>query len=167
MVSRRLIWVLMLSLFLGGRASAGNEALAQAQTVAAGERVANYLQSLMISFSAFLEAKKPGNLLNSAEIYRVGVTYNPEEKMIDISVVGNQEDPVIARRKLELTQKLLMSFSKKIEKNFGVILGENDFNMDYLDAKSNRIILKYRDGNFQATPKPTASVDTPDSQISP
>lgn len=145
--------MMILGLFLAGRIYAGNDALAQTQSVPTGERVANYLQSMMISVCAILEAKKPGDMINSAEIYRVGVTYDPEEKVIELSVVGIHTDPKNAQEKLELTKKLVMSFNKKIQRNFGVTLGESDIVMDYLDARSSHIILKYRDGQFVAQPK--------------
>jgi hypothetical protein len=144
---------LVLGLFLVGRAYAGNDALAQPQTVIAGERVANYLQAMMISVSAILEAKKQGDLISNSEIYRVAVTYDPQEKVIELSVVGIQSDPKVAQEKLELTKKLALSFNPKIQRNFGVTLGENDFTMDYLDAKTSHIVLKYRDGQYLAQPK--------------
>src|ERR1035441_8641173 len=78
--------VLGMTLLTVGFADGGNDALAQPQTVTAGERVAQYLQSLMISAGAILEARKPGDLLNSPEVYRVGVVYEPVEKVIDLSV---------------------------------------------------------------------------------
>ena len=155
-IFRKIIYVLALSLLFSGKVQAGSDALSQPQTVTAGERVANYLQSLMGTASAILVAQKPGDLLNGFDVYRVGVTYNPDEKVIDISVVGSHDDLQIAQQKLELTQKLVMSFNKKIQKNFGVTLGEDDFIMDYLDAKTSRIILKYRNGNFEFPAKAAA-----------
>jgi hypothetical protein len=153
MISRKQLVALALGLLLGGRAYAGNEALAQSQSVPVGERVASYLQSMMISVSGILEAKKQGDIINSPEIYRVGVTYDPRGKVIELSVVGIQTDPQNAQEKLEMTKKLVLSFNKKIQRNFGVTLGESDFVMDYLDAKSSHIILKYRDGQYVAQPK--------------
>ena len=145
--------VLGMTLLTVGFADGGNDALAQPQTVTAGERVAQYLQSLMISAGAILEARKPGDLLNSPEVYRVGVVYEPVEKVIDLSVVGSQGDPQSARRMLELTRGLVLSFNKKLEKNFGVTLRDDDIIMDYLDAKTSRIILKFRDGHFLDPPQ--------------
>ncbi len=152
MISRKLVGTLFLGLVLSGRVCAGNEALGEPQTITAGERVANYLQSMMISVSAVLESKKPGDIMGNPEVYRVGVTYDPQEKVIELSVVGIQADPKIAQDKLELTRKLVLSFNPKIQRNFGVTLGENDFVMDYLNAKTNHITLKYRDGKFLAQP---------------
>lgn len=143
-------------------ARAGNDLLSQPQTVTTGERVANYLQSLMISAGAILEAKNPGDLLNAPEFYRVGVTYNPEEKVLEIAVVSNQDDPKTAKQKLEMTQKVILSFNKRLQGIYGVTLAENDLWMDYLDAKSGKILLKYRDGKYSEPPSseatPTASV---------
>jgi hypothetical protein len=148
MSSGKTVLVLVCGLFLMGQACSANEALAQAQTVPVGERIANYLQSMMISVSAILEAKKQGDIISNPEIYRVGVTYDPTDKVIELSVVGLQTDPKMVQEKLELTRNLVMSFNKKIERNYGVTLGERDFVMDYLYAKTNQIILKYRDGQF-------------------
>jgi hypothetical protein len=153
MSSLKMILALLSGLFLVGRAYGGNDALAQPQTVTAGERVANYLQSMMNSVSAVLEVQNSGDILNGREIYRVGVTYDPMDKVIELSVVGLQTDPKMAQEKLELTRNLVMSFNKKIQRNFGVTLGENDFVMDYLYAKTNQIVLKYRDGQFLAQTK--------------
>jgi hypothetical protein len=153
MTSGKLVGALVLGLFLGGRVYAGNDALAQSQSVPTGERVASYLQSMMFSVSAILEAKKPGDLISNPEIYRVAVTYDPQEKVIELSVVGLHTDPQNAQEKLEMTKKLVLSFNKKIQRNFGVTLGESDFVMDYLDAKSSHIILKYKDGQYVAQPK--------------
>jgi hypothetical protein len=153
MIYRKRVWALVLGLLLAGKVYAGNDALSQPQTVTAGERVANYLQSVMNSVSAVLEAQNQGDILNGREIYRVGVTYDPLDKVIELSVVGAQTDPKAAQGKLELTRKLVMSFNKKIQRNFGVTLGEDDFAMDYLYAKTNQIVLKYRDGKFLAQPK--------------
>ena len=132
-----------------GSAQAGNDALAQPQTVLAGERVAQYLQAMMISVSAILETKKPGDLISGPEVYRVAVTYDPQDKLIELSVVGAQNDPKIARDKLEMTLKLALSFNKKIQRNFGVTLSENDLSMDFLDAKTSQIIVRYRGGQFE------------------
>ena len=93
MLYRKSFGTLVLGLFLAGRVCAGNDALAQLQSVPTGERVANYLQSMMISVCAILEAKKPGDMLNRAEMYRVAVTYDPQEKVIELSVVGDPYRP--------------------------------------------------------------------------
>lgn len=157
---------LMISL-VAGSAQAGNDLLSQPQTVTTGERVASYLQSLMISVGAILEVKNSGDLLNGPEFYRVGVTYNPDEKVLEIAVVCNQGDPKIARQKLELTQKVILSFNPRLQKIYGVTLSEKDLWMDYLDAKSGRILLKYRDGKYvepsftEATPTASVGLSSP------
>ena len=152
---KKTLGVAALLISLGaGPAWAGNDLLSKPQPVTAGERVANYLQSLMISAGAILEAKNPGDLLNAPEFYRVGVTYNPEEKVLEIAVVGNQGDPKTVRQKLELTQKIILSFNKRLQRIYGVTLAENDFWMDYLDAKSGQILLKYRDGQYSEASAP-------------
>lgn len=151
---------------LGHRALAGNNALSQPQTITTGERVAAYLQSLMIPISAILEAKRPGDLLNPRGIYRVGVTFDPQEKVLDVSVVGNRDDLDSARKELEMTRDLLLSFNKKITRNFGIALGENDLAMDYLDVKMGKIILRYHDGKFE-TPSEASALKTPEPQSTP
>jgi hypothetical protein len=136
--------------FLGGasRVFAGNDQLSQSQTITTGERVAYYLQSQMIIASGIQETKDSGDLLNPGDVLRVAVTYEPARKVIELSAVGNRKDVEKAQERLEALQKVILKLNKKIQGNFGVTLALEDLSMDYLDAKTGKIILKFRDGKF-------------------
>jgi hypothetical protein len=149
MTLKQMGWVLVLLFVVGTRVYAGDDALSQPQTVTAGERVAAYLQSLMISTGAIIESKNQGDLINRPEVYRIAVTYDLQDKVLDVSVVGTEGDIEAAKKKLKIAQEMIMNFNKKIQRNFGITLTKDDLVMDYLDAKAGKIILKYRNGNFE------------------
>lgn len=151
-------------LALASRGFSGNDQLGEAQTITTGERVAYYLQSQMILASGIQETKDSGDLLNPGDVLRVAVTYEPTRKVIEISVVGNRKDVEKAQERLEALQKVILKLNKKIQVNFGVTLALGDISMDYLDAKTGKIVLRCRDGKFldpsgnvveaEATPSP-------------
>lgn len=147
------LWAAGLAFFLGvSWAWSGNNDLTKTEAVPAGERVANYLQACLTTFGTILESEKSGDLLGGAQTYRVVVVYDPGQKVLDITLIGNKQDPKAAQTMLEAVRDVILKLDPRIRKNFGVTLGEGDLSMDYIYAKSGRILLKYRDGGFMPGP---------------
>jgi hypothetical protein len=169
-ISKNWVWALGFILFLAGRAEAGNGALAQLQAVPAGERVANYLQSLMSLTSQILAARNQGgiDLFNERDAYRVSITYNPDLMVVEASIVGTHDDPKATRDSIELTKGLILGFNKRLQKNFGVTLTEEDLSVDYLNAKTGKILLRYHGGKYlSSSPTPGATPSSLPGQDKP
>lgn len=145
-----------------GSVHAGNDALAVVQPVPAGERAANYLQILLTSASQIIATQNSGGLFSDHEPYRVAVTYNPESKVIEASVVGTKDQLDDAKAVLDIVEKLILSFNKRLQRNFGVTLSETDLYMDYLNARTSKSIVKYKDGKYLM-----AGTSTPGTQETP
>ena len=135
-----------------GLAWAANEGLAVPQQVPAGERVANYLQAYWAKIGALVEAKTGGDILAGNQTYKVLVVYDPDGKVLDISLIGMSRDRKIAQQMLEVAKQIILKLNPKIEKRFGVTLQDGDLSMEYLYAKSGEVVLRYQDGNFVEGP---------------
>ncbi len=153
---------LLLSLGMGG-AWASNGDLAKPQMVPAGERVANYLQSYLTTIGTIVEAKKSGGILEGSQTYRAIVVYNPDQQRLEISLVGSVEGPDTIQDMLEALKKIILGLNPKLQKYFGVTLDDADFSMDYLYAKTGKVLVRYRNGRYSTgtetdkTPALTAS----------
>jgi hypothetical protein len=148
---------------------AGNEGLALPQQVPAGERVANYLQAYWAKIGALVEAKTGGDILGGFQTYKVVVDYDPEKKVLEVSLVGMSRDKKIAQQMLEAVKQIILKLNPKIEKRFGVTLQEGDLSMEYLYAKSGETLLRYQDGHFVEGPvyTPTPEPMRPLEDFSP
>ncbi len=142
-----LIWLSLVS------AQAGNDLLAQASATPLGERISLYLQNMMLVKSAIWAQYHPAEM-DYREDLRLAVTYEPGEKLIGVSVIGIQEDPVYAQAWLGKIQKTLLSFGKKIKEDYGVDLTEGDFSLAYLNVRTGKIVLRMKEGQ-SVLPEPT------------
>ena len=147
-------------------AHAGNDALAQPSSVPLGERVAHYLQNMMMIETAIWEQNHPADLDYREEIH-LAISYEQTEKLIGVSVIGVQDDPKYVQRLLEKIQKTMLSFSKKIKSDYDLDLTIADLSLAYLNVKTGKIILRLRGGELvdaapaSPTPvvKPTAILE--------
>jgi hypothetical protein len=126
-------------------AYAGNDALAQASPAPLGERVANYLQTMMTVKTAIWEQNHPADMDYREEIH-LAVSYEPSEELIGVSVIGSQNDPRYVQALLAKIQKTMLSFGKKIKNDYGAGLTEGDFSLAYLNVKTGKIILRLKEG---------------------
>lgn len=122
-----------------------------------GERVANFLQAHMTTIGTVVEAKNVGGLLEEGQTYRVVVTWDPEQKCLDVSLIGTKQDPQTVQNMLETLRKIILGLNPKLKRNFGVTLQDHDLSMDYLYAKSGKVLLRYKDGNFITGPFSSAT----------
>jgi len=128
---------------------AANDALAQAQSVPTGERVANYLQTMLTAVGQLLIIKHPpGMISDSNNTYRATVLYDPDRKVIQISLIGTQTDPKTLKALLEFTKDEVLSLNKTIQKDFGATLGDTDIDISYLNVAMNKTLLSYKDGRY-------------------
>src|SRR5579872_3268461 len=137
----------VLFLFTGAGTARSNEALAEVKPVPLGERVASYLQNLFNVFSQVLSVKQ-NDLLGGPEPYRAIITYDPDLKVIDASLVGTADNADAAKLKLESAKEVLLAWNKKLKKLFGVELAPEDLNMSYFNAGTNQTILTFKGGKY-------------------
>lgn len=141
--------VTVILLFFGiVRSWAANDGLAKLQTVPAGERAANYLQSYLTTIGTVVEAKNAGGILGGTQTYRVVVIYNPDEQGLEVTLIGSVQDPEIIQNMMGTLEKIILGSSSKLKKYFDVTLGDADLSMDYLYAKTGRVLARYRDGKY-------------------
>src|SRR5271154_4145305 len=143
----RWIFILFFLLFTGF-AHAGNDSLAQTQAVPTGERVANYLQTMLTTVGQLLSIKHPPGLFDNGDIFRTTVLYDSENKLIEVSLIGTKNNLDIIKALLEFTKNEIMSFNKKLHENFGTTLAETDLEMSYLNVLSNKTLLRYKNGQY-------------------
>jgi hypothetical protein len=139
-------------ILVAGLAQAANEDLETQEASYLGERVAFYLQTLVTGVSQTMAIKPSGAMpaLNQ-EPYRATVTYDPAMEAIDVSLVGTQSDPATVKAILEFTKKMIMGFNNKLNYNYGIVLEEEDIDMEYLNVIENKTILRYQ-GGFYSKP---------------
>jgi hypothetical protein len=135
-------------LFLSSSAYAGNAKLAERSSVPTGERIANYLQAVVSSASELVNAQNQGDLFGGHTPDRFSFNYDPDNQVVDVDVVGGLETYADARKMLELTQKLVFSLNRKIEKYYGVTLTTDDLTMVYFNAKTGSSVAKYEKGQY-------------------
>jgi hypothetical protein len=158
MVFKKTLAGLVTAAFLTlGSSWAGNDRLSEVQPVPAGERAANYLQVLLTSASQIIATQNAGGLFSDHEPYRVAVTYDPDNKVIEASVVGTKDKLEDAKAVLDIVEKLILSFNKRLQKNFGVTLSETDIYMDYLNARTSQSVVKYKNGQYVTTGSSTSA----------
>jgi len=157
---------LFLSLWLlGSAAQAGEAALSETTAVPKGERIANYLQSVITSAGQLVNAKNPGDIFSPKTPQSFSINYDPAEQVIDVDVLGDLDNFQTAQKMLDLTQQLVLSLNKKIEKYYGVTLTGKDLAMVYINAKAGALIAKYSNGKYEdelqgkALPVPTTAGD--------
>jgi hypothetical protein len=149
------------ALFVVGLAWAGNDSLAVTQTVPAGERVANYLQNYLGMIYTVVEAKNSGGLFEGPQTYRVVVSYDPDQKNLDVTLIGSQQDPQVIQRTMDVMRKITLKLNPKLQKDFGVTLQDGDLSMDYLYAKTGQVLDRYRDGKYLGPIAPDKNMYTP------
>lgn len=157
-----MFWAAGVLFLAAGWAAAGNSGLASLQRVPAGERVANYLQAYLTTIGTIVESENSGGILEGARTYRVVAAYDPDQEAMEITLIGMQRDPATLREMLGVVRKIILKLNPKLRKNFGVTLGEGDFRMTYLYAKSGQVLMRYPEGDApQGAPpvkaSPTAS----------
>jgi hypothetical protein len=162
---RKILLAVALFAFASG-VKAGNDALSQASPAPLGERVANYLQSMMTIKEAIWDQYHPSDMDYREEIH-LAVSYEPAEKLIGVSVIGGQDDVKYVQALLERVRKTMLSFSRKIKSDYGIELTEADFSLAYLDVKTGNIILRMKgleDVNASPTTTPGSEPTlTPDA----
>ncbi len=142
-------------------ARAGNDALSQASSAPLGERVANYLQTMMMVKTAIWEQNRPVDMDYREEIH-MAVSYEPSEKLIGVSVIGVQDDSNYVKSLLERIRKTMLSFDKKLKNDYGVELTESDFSLAYLNVRSGKIILRLKETEVgEPTPSVTPEAEPP------
>ncbi len=144
----KILWMVAGITLVTVLAHAENEGLAASQSVPAGERVANYLQAYLLKVGTIVEAKSSGGLFDGTHTYRVIVSYDPEKKDLDISVIGTSQDPEIEQNMLGTVRDIVLKLNPKLRKYFGVTLQDTDLAMDYLYAKSGTVLMRFRDGKY-------------------
>ncbi|HUO58153.1 MAG TPA: hypothetical protein VMV05_08245 [bacterium] len=144
-------WVLIVSLTGILPAFAANDDLETQEAAYLGERVASYLQTMVTGVSQTMAIKPGANAALNKEPYRATVTYDPAMEAIDISLVGTQSDPATVKEILEFTKKMVLGFNSKLDYNYGIVLGEEDIDMEYLNVLENKTILRYQ-GGFYSKP---------------
>jgi hypothetical protein len=135
-------------IFLSRSGYAGNAALAQASTVPAGERIANYLQAVMSSAGEVITARSPGDMFSQKDPFHLAFNYDPESQEIDVYITGKLEKSEEIKPIFELTQQLILRLNGKIQKFYGVTLKAEDFSMDYLNLNSGKVAMKLVDGHY-------------------
>ena len=135
-------------IFLSRAVYAGDAALAQASTVPAGERIANYLQAVMSSAGEVITARSPGDMFSPKEPFHLAFNYDPESQVIDVYITGKLEKSEEIKPIFDLTQQLILRLNGKILKFYGVTLKAEDFSMDYLNLNSGKVIMKLADGHY-------------------
>ncbi len=151
---RPLRTLLVLGLLLAPLSTfAANEDLETVEAPALGERVAGYLQTMVTAVAQTLSIKPSTNKALDLEPFRASVTYNFDLMAIDISLVGTQSDEVTVKAIMEFTRKLILGFNKKLDYNFGIILEDQDIDIEYQNVLEDRIILRYQ-GGFYSKPEP-------------
>jgi len=161
----KILWMAMWIALSTGLAWAENEGLASLQSVPAGERVANYLQAYLMKVGTIVEAKSSGGLFEGPHTYRVVVSYDPDKKDLDVSVIGIAQDPEVEQNMLGAVRDIVLKLNPKLQKYFGVTLEDTDLSMDYLYAKSGTVLMRFRDGKYMKMgsenpvplPQPTSS----------
>jgi hypothetical protein len=101
---------------LSGLAYAGNAALSQALSVPAGERIANYLQTVMSPVGEVVTAWSPGDVFSPKDPFHLAFNYNPETRVINIYLTGKLEKSEDIKPIFDLTQKLILRLNGKIQK---------------------------------------------------
>lgn len=139
--------VLLAALLGAGAVRAGNDGLVATQPVPAGERVASYLQAYLTKICAVLETRNSG-LIEGFQTYQVVVTYDPDLKDLDLTMVGTQQDLKVIEHMMDVIRGIVLKLNPKLQKNFGVTLRDGDLSMDYLFAKTGQIMDRYRDGKY-------------------
>jgi len=158
------------ALLAAGVVWAGNDGLAVTQTVPAGERVANYLQNYLGTIYTVVEAKSSGGLFDGPQTYRVVVGYDPDQKNLDVTLVGAQQDPKVIEHMMDVMRGIALRLNPKLQKNFGVTLRDGDLSMDYLYAKTGHVMERYREGKYLGPApmeKDEVSTPTPDLSSNP
>jgi len=158
---KRIVLVAVL-LFGSGVTYAQNDALSQPSTPTLGERVAIYLQNMMTIKTAIWEVNHPTDMDYREEVH-LAVTYEPSEKLIGVSVIGNQGDSKYVQALLEKIQRTLLSMGKKINHDYGIELKENDLSLAYLNTKTGKIVLRLKEGKVISE----ESAKTPEPETSP
>lgn len=142
--------------FLGavGLGQAENGGLAKLQAVPVGERVANYLQAYLTTVYTVVEAKSSGGILDGHQTYRAVVVYDLEPNVLDITLIGMQQDTQTVQDMMDAVRKIVLKLNPKLQKDFKVTLQDEDLSMDYLYAKSGQILARYQAGKFFSVPPP-------------
>jgi hypothetical protein len=135
-------------LFFSSTAYAGNAKLSERALMPRGERIANYLQSVVSSASELVNAKNQGDIFGGHTPDRFSFNYDPDEQVIDVDVLGGLESYDSAQKMLELTQKLIFSLNRKIEKYYGVTLTTDDLAMVYFNTMTGSSIAKFENGQY-------------------
>ncbi len=150
----------ILCLLSGSVLYAGNVALSEKSMVPVGERIANYLQAVMVPAGAAVDAKNPGDVFNPRDPYRLSFNYDPEGQVIDVYLTGGSDNIDEIKNRFVLTQELILKLNRKIEKYYGVTLKAEDLSMDYLNVKTGKIMLKWVDGQYidKSQPSPVPQV---------
>jgi hypothetical protein len=153
------ITAFLLLTLLTASAQAGNPALSQTSAVPAGERVANYLQALMTSAGEMVTAKSAGDIFSPKDTFHLSFNYDPEAQVIDVYLTGKLEKAEDIKPIFDLTQKLILRLSDKIQKYYGVTLKAEALSMDYLNLNSGKVILKLVNGQYmdRTTPETVAA----------
>ena len=159
--------VLLAALLGAGAVRAGNDGLVATQPVPAGERVASYLQAYLTKICAVLETRNSG-LIEGFQTYQVVVTYDPDLKDLDLTMVGTQQDLKVIEHMMDVIRGIVLKLNPKLQKNFGVTLRDGDLSMDYLFAKTGQIMDRYRDGKYLGPSRnQDESTPTPDLSSNP
>ena len=147
--------VLFLGAFLlTGALQAANDTLGAWDSVPVGERVANYLQTMVTATTQAMPLKPDTKYPNlKQEPIRATILYNPDEETLDVTLVGSLEDVDAVKEDFTFMRKLILGFNKKLDYYFEVTLSNEDINLEYHNVPKNKSILKYENGLYTTPEK--------------